>query len=233
MRSDTALTIRCISAFGILGLVMIASYVFVSQAIDQSSKNAALINTAGMQRMLSQRIALNALRATTTDDVDNHPSVDQLRTAIMTMRGNHDTLLRQTFAKRFQQRYPAAVLKEHVLNEKVEDFLAAGNTLLSSLSGGGSDGRLSAEGEMLQNHLAAGLLGDLDTYVMTLQKIDETETARFIRLQAICLVVGLVTLVAAGVFVFIPITNGISRALDRLDAADSELRQFSYSVSND
>ena len=60
MNLHRALTFRYIIALSLIAIVITSAYFILHQQLKVNKKDAYLINVSGMQRMLSQRIALFA-----------------------------------------------------------------------------------------------------------------------------------------------------------------------------
>ena len=61
-RLQRALTLRYCVGLALVAIILISGYAFLAQRLKANASDAYIINIAGMQRMLSQRIALSATR---------------------------------------------------------------------------------------------------------------------------------------------------------------------------
>ncbi|UWX64120.1 GGDEF domain-containing protein [Deinococcus rubellus] len=114
----------------VLGVLSIASNVLLSMQVEATSATAALVNTAGRQRMLAVRIAADAEHAAATHDPH---SLSDLRASLATLEANHarlsdaaSGLYTSGFAPDVRRFYAAQV------NPRVAAFTAAGRRILET-----------------------------------------------------------------------------------------------------
>ena len=81
---------RYLLAIFLLVILVTSSWFWLSKIIKQQGQDAEVINRAGQQRMLSQRIALLSYRTDKTGEID---VIDkQLEDAVTTFASNHNKL---------------------------------------------------------------------------------------------------------------------------------------------
>ena len=81
---------RYLLAVFLLAILVTSSWFWLSKIINQQSQDAQVINRAGQQRMLSQRIALLSYRIDKAGEIDAVNK--QLEDAVTTFASNHTKL---------------------------------------------------------------------------------------------------------------------------------------------
>ncbi len=114
----------------LLGVLSVASNVLLSIQVQTTASTAALVNTAGRQRMLAVRIAADAEHAAFTRDPER---LNDLRAALATFEASHAQLADSAsglytsgFSTEVQQFYAAQ------LNPRVKVFTAAAHRVLTT-----------------------------------------------------------------------------------------------------
>src|SRR5580693_7807405 len=98
MRETRALTLRYVGSLIVVGALLVVAQLVIQRALDRAQGDAGLVNVAGRQRMLSQRLCmwlavnrLDEVRPVAVEwlatqrvlrDHDNPPAVDALFDAI-------------------------------------------------------------------------------------------------------------------------------------------------------
>jgi len=84
------LTVRCVVSLGVLALLAVLGQAFVQGALQQTANDAALINSASRQRMLSQKISKSVLAIELANMQKNAQArrhyVTELRTTLIQWR---------------------------------------------------------------------------------------------------------------------------------------------------
>ncbi|MDB3936509.1 type IV pili methyl-accepting chemotaxis transducer N-terminal domain-containing protein, partial [Granulosicoccus sp.] len=92
MSLSTSLTLRYSIALVLVALILATTHMLSVKRIESSSADGHLIDTSGMQRMLSQRIGLLSLGMLSGRDNDGQSLADDLLKAINKMKANHNFL---------------------------------------------------------------------------------------------------------------------------------------------
>lgn len=138
-------------AASVLVVVILSSTVYVMKSINMQRNDAKVINIAGMQRMLSQKIALHKLAVN-----DRAVSFEQQQLARATMRfyNNHEFLLGSQLVQQSPQ--VLALYHQQGLDGRVRQYVQLASR---------SDAPLSA----FQGQKLLSLLQDLDAVVTVLE----------------------------------------------------------------
>ncbi|MEO0345868.1 MAG: ATP-binding protein [Pseudomonadota bacterium] len=231
MPLKTRLTLRYVGALTLVALVLIGAWFILQQQLGRNTQDAWLINTAGQQRMLSQRIALLSDELTVTDKANARARVVAALTgAIAQMRSNHDALTgpRGAFARTadIQALYDAP----DGLDRQVRDYLEIAERFLAALP---RDGASAQHPDRLIEQAAYKLLPPLDDMVTRYQADSERRLVQFRNLETAVVVVGLFVLACEALLIFRPMVRHIDATVNSIEAANNELREFSFRISHD
>jgi signal transduction histidine kinase len=198
-----------------IALVVVAGWAF--SAYHLGHLDAKLINAAGRQRFLSQRISLNAVRLAAEADV---AARQDLRAALV---ADADTLSRvqPTFAD--HQTDPD-------LDERVDEYAAHASAIAQT-----PDGELTPDNLDLQSLVAAGddILVRLDVFVTDLESDFESHVSLLRLASVVALSTTLVSLLGLGLFVFVPMARRIRRETEEIEALARSKDELIASVSHE
>ena len=215
---------RYVCALLAVALLATTAFVITSRLVDNQASAAAQVNTAGRQRMLSQRIALqagllaradgaarDALRATLSADLDSLAS------------GQRGLLLGDP-ARNLPGHPSASVntLYRGGTEAAVEGYVATGRSLLKVPEPGPlpDDPAIRA----LQAQALGPLLAALDAVVQAYQRDSERRISTILREEQVILALTLLTLVAEALVVFRPMSRRIEHETQRLEEASARHR---------
>ena len=131
MRGKNRIVIVYITILALIIALLVGTHVLLDRVRSQQDGTALVINVAGRQRMLSQRVTLFAgefIRTGAPSDRDN------LQDAIDFMQAQHAMLTTPPEGSIFEARLTPPLLalyEEQGLNEEVESFLASARSLAS------------------------------------------------------------------------------------------------------
>ncbi len=179
----------------VLGALSIASNVLLSAQLGASREDAALVNLAGRQRMLSQRIAWDAAALSTSAPAGTARLRNDLRSSLNQFVQSHERL-KDPASGLYRSRDAREVDRLYAgeLNTQVEAFVAAAQRVLSAppatLRGG-------ADLTLLQTQARGGLLVSLEKAVKRAERRSEGYMARLNTLAwlRVAVVLGLLALV--------------------------------------
>ena len=230
-----ALTLRYCVGLALVAIILISGYAFLAQRLQANASDAYIINTAGMQRMLSQRIALSATRlanAGAAEDAD--ANLAALLESVQTMRRNHRDLYQRATSDGNSDDVLALYGGAAGIDAKVRRYTAAGDAIGEQFREQGAAAIVdSAAWATLLTTLDDGLLSDLDAVVTQLQRDYEEDIRNFFNLETLILALGLVVLLMEALLIFRPIVARIRQTMGELEIANNELRQFSFRISHD
>lgn len=231
MSLKTRLTLRYAGALSLVALVLTGAWFILQDQLGRNAQDAWLINTAGQQRMLSQRIALLSDELTATGDANARDGLAAaLRDAIGTMRRNHADLTgaRGAYARspEVQARYDGP----GGLDARVSAYLAVADAFLATLPAAQAG---HTHPDRLVELAAHQLLDPLDAVVGIYQRDSERKLARFRLLETVMVVIGLAVLALEAALIFRPMVRHIDSTVRSLETVNGELREFSFRVSHD
>ncbi|NKC20665.1 response regulator [Pseudoalteromonas sp. S4498] len=197
---------RYIGALLAMAILLSMAMGVMQYLLYQQSQDARVINIAGMQRMLSQRIALFSAQEDKRDS-------EALRQAIDKFESNHDFL---TKIERGEAVY---------LNEALEVFYYQGPVQLDVQSKAfitlaRSQLQQPAPQLVAQIFIASQhLLPNLDNAVTLFEQHARSKTEMVRKIELLIWLLGLLLLLIEAKFIFRPMAREIAEALDKLEAA--------------
>lgn len=196
--------IRYIAALSIVAIAVLFSSFFLNSILKRQSLDADIINKAGMQRMLSQKIALIATRMNhASEEIDVTQMRQQLLDAVGMFQTNHLELTqdRETLSDEVtNQMFGGA----NPLDERISDYIIAALELVES--GTENHGIFSAKN-------TESLLIDLDKVVSQFELEANKRATTSIELERILVVFILCLLVIEAYFIFIPMEKTIFKKI--------------------
>ncbi|UUO04441.1 response regulator [Blastopirellula sp. J2-11] len=208
--STRRLTMLYIAALSIVALLSISGQVLVQQSIDRQQGDSTLVNIAGRQRMLSQRIAKSAL--VLRDQPDNQSeALQQLRESLDLWKESHQQLLDRGAA---QDTGGANSPTVQTMFVAIEDDFREIQTSSQQLLESPSDAPNVAQSvENIMRHEQPYLSG-MDRIVFQYDKEASLRVARLRRIESLLLGLTLFVLLLEGFFIFRPAVREIRRNLD-------------------
>ncbi|MCC2618088.1 response regulator [Aestuariibacter halophilus] len=216
------LRFRYLLALGMIALVIGISVLASHYVTYLQASDAKTINIAGMQRMLSQKIALNVHRLQAPQQPTSVASTaDALRLAINRFEQNHQFLLASLSSgeARYDSQHPAYPLyfvgDPDPLEQRVRDYISAARRWASG------DPLPQDRGMFMPRHTEK-LLGDLDSVVSAFEHQAQLRVKLLSWGQWALLLVALMVLSGQYLYLFRPIERQISDNLASLDKQRQE-----------
>jgi diguanylate cyclase (GGDEF)-like protein len=211
-RSSRNITIAYILALLLIALLSTSMHYLLSQGLRQQEDAATVVNVAGRQRMLSQRIALLA------DDVD--AGIDSARTALADaadlMERSQNALVNRNDLGISSHLSPAASSYYFdgpaPLDEAVRKFVGDAHRFLKMAPG---EDRHKLELSLHQTALS-GLLPALDRAVSIFAGEANEHVSSTLLMQNVVFVTLLLTLVAEAFFIFRPVISTVRDHANKL-----------------
>jgi signal transduction histidine kinase len=241
MNTKSFITTKYVIALLLVAATLIGSHLMMMRQTSRNSTDGYIINISGMQRMLSQRIALisNEL-AHTSSEKTSDSMARKLQQAFQKMSLNQSEL------KTFNQQNASEKLNglyygPDGVDVRVTHYLGLAESLLKmhrdAPSEKESQRKVSSEIAKIARN---GFVDQLDSLVLQHQVELEQKLSVLERLQTLLLVTGLTVLLLEAFFIFRPMANRIAKTIRQLNtanrklkSANDELTEFSYRISHD
>lgn len=212
-----------------IALILAANWAVTLQHVTSTERSGYIINIAGMQRMLSQRIALRATQLGLAPAArDSDFRAYELRASLDRMEANHTELTRGAgvpyLSAPVQARY-----RDDQTGDLVNRLVMYGRTVLTEYEQGtlASPAARIALGD-IESVSAAGILEKLDAIVDQYEVDQREAVARYLRWSTFMFVVGVGTLVVVSFFVLLPAIYSIRDGFAESETARAEQLEFGY-----
>ncbi len=227
------LTLRYVLGLALIALTMVSTFLLLSQRMNANRDDGYIINIAGMQRMLSQRIALLGTQLVYGIATQQDLYRRSLESAVSRMADNHSELVALASTDSAIGRVQAYAA-DGPLDLEVRTYLAIATRLIGQSRDPALPLAAAAErlGE-LTHAVYRGLLRRLDAAVTDYQSAFEGNIEQFLSIERLILGLGLLLLVLEVVFIFKPMVRRVDRTLTALESSNQELREFTYRISHD
>jgi diguanylate cyclase (GGDEF)-like protein len=206
-------------ALSVVALLSIGAYGVLSNLIRAQDGSAVVINLSGRQRMLSQRIAMEALWLVTAPAEQRAQRRAALQADLSALNSNHAALLSGDRALGLPGPPSPAIQALYdqppaPLNARLAAYTELVQTVLDT-----PDNKLRSSLSTVQDLLdtASGeLLVKLDVLVTAYQTEAEAKVARLRRLESAVLIVTLLTLLLEAALIFLPLERELRRRSNQL-----------------
>lgn len=225
-----AMTFRYAFALGLLAVLSIAAYLVLIEAIKAQDTHAAVVNVAGRQRMLSQRIEVFSLLLVGGEDqAEREEFRQELLDAVSLMEKSHNGLINGDPSMNLpgdpSPRMRAMYFDPPMsLDSEVRKYLSEAKALADA-----PDAELTQDNPRLQYVITMArdeLLKDLDAVVKQYEIEAEEDNARLQRLEALVLGVTLTVLLMVALFIFRPMVRRIQRDITERRRAEEDLKSY-------
>lgn len=232
-----ALTRRYCVALSLVFCVILATFTVFTKQARIAENDAYLINISGMQRMLSQRVALMAkevLYAKSGDEADLYAA--ELEKSMARMYQNHSALTSGTLSPSksytLSPELQTMYFGPKKLDERVKNNLQAAQAFLDLYREQGLDVMrvaLSLERNIAMTRI--DLLKDLNAAVETYESEAQGRIESFKRLELAFFLIGLCILIGEVLYIFQPMVRMIVSRTLALEATNTELKDLSYQLA--
>lgn len=206
--SPRFLTQCYIAALAIIALLSIASHLVLSEALRAEEGSAAIINSSGRQRMLSQRIVGLSAELIAGDATARRPLVE----ATAAFSATHDRLVALLPATKGSERdrLEAIYFGPETVDRRVVRFTGSAQRIAERGPGDAASLRENADFKLLVDEARGPLLDGLDHVVRVHQAASETRSRELITIQWSILAVVLATLLIEAIFIFRPMVSRLA-----------------------
>lgn len=237
------LVLRYCIALSLVFGVLLATLLIFTRQISLSEHDAYIINTSGMQRMLSQRIALMTKEIYDTHDPQAAAEYAAiLSKAIQKMSSNHEILIRgktnNLSSTKMSSQIYALYFADNGVDHLVHKYISTASAFLSIYK---DNGLQAAQKSPLALRVSAiersGLLDQLDKVVFQYQEEATNKILYLKKIEVIVFFLGAALLIFEALCIFHPMAVDISQKHEELtkinEIKDKELMEFSYRISHD
>ena len=220
----TQLTLRYSLALGMVALLTLASYWLMDNAVSTQVLGAKLLNVAGRQRMLCQRVDILTMRAEAETGAERQARLKELDEALRELVQGHDHLVHgPAKALNMVEDSPALSLlraDEDGTEALFHGFVAEANELRAALAQGGV-----ATGPVRQRLSSSGdaLLERLDSRMEELQRLGEQTMKSLSALVMVLLGAAFAGLVLTGLLLLRPMVLEVVRDREQLVSLNRSL----------
>lgn len=212
-----------------IALLVTFSFLLLQAVLTTMADDASLINTAGKQRMLSQRVALYTEMM--ARELQEHDTVKvELTKAILDLEQNHFALLKGDTPEQ-NNRLSAVTWQLYFsgmpsLHQQILDYIGAAKNVIKVDSD-------SYQGQFSHQEIDQ-LLSQLDNMVSTFEQEAETKLSRIVWLSTLTWLIALALLYFELKFIFTPITSMLDGNIKQLEdeKANAEYLQHKAELAN-
>ncbi|WP_186767536.1 ATP-binding protein [Blastopirellula retiformator] len=207
--STRRLTTLYITALSIVALLTIVGQLLIRQSINQQQGDSTLVNVAGRQRMLSQRIAKYAL-ALRDPNANDQEAIAGLRESLQLWEKSHQALLERDASANIAGANSAAV--EQMYATINPDFRLIESSSHAILDAADDPENVAAAVNVILQHEQAFLDGmDKIVFQYELEALERVNRLRHI--ESLLMTITLMVLLLEGFFIFRPAVGEIHRSL--------------------
>jgi diguanylate cyclase (GGDEF)-like protein len=216
-RTWRGLTIGYVVALSLIAALTLGGGWVLSDLVRQQSEDASLINMAGAQRMLSQRVVAKLAQADLAEDPPLRAlTLRETQEALARMAASHRRLTEGEAAPARRSAELAALYFGPVdpLDARLRRFLARASALVAAERAGTATPALRAE---VSQEALGPLLLALNEAVTLHQEAARRHMDAVLRLHHMLVALGLALLLAEGLFIFRPLAGRVAETARRLE----------------
>jgi len=224
------LTLLYMAALGTIALLTIVGQIVVQQAIVQLEGDSRIVNIAGRQRMLSQRLTRPTLELAFAEErpptatATHVETTNNIRTDLNMWTQNHKGLQHGSD----QVRLPGE--NSHSVKELFQELSPHFATLrkiiestLARFESGGDAGVDKVRSEL--SHHSDAFLAGMDRIVSQLENEARNRVSRLRGMERALLFATITVLICEGLFVFSPTVTSLGRSITTLEDTSDELKR--------
>ena len=233
-RTNRFVTLAYLLALAMIAMVLIISHTMMYRQLSHDKNDGHTINIAGMQRMLSQRIALMAGELLKSNDSESASKMFEKLSKASEKMASNQAVLKSINEQRCSKEMRELITGEDGVDQEVTDYLALANLLRTQHKENPADTSAQEETSLKIIKIARnGFLTRLNEVVFQYEREHEADVARFGTMELVFLSIGLGVLALEAFFIFRPMANEITNTVAKLENANNELQEFAYRISHD
>ncbi len=221
------LTALYISALSVIALLVVSGQILIQTSLQRQSSDANVINIAGRQRMLSQRLSKAALAISiATTEAERAPRIAELSSVTTLWESSHQGLQQGSTQLGLPGNNSATVLQLYTkIQPNFDAMVNASEGVLNAAnqnSGQPSEAFRAAIAPFIQTILQneSGFLVGMDKIVSQYQIEAEGRVTQLKQIELALLAITLLVLLCEGLFVFRPAIVRLTKALTGLVQAE-------------
>ncbi|WP_022693653.1 ATP-binding protein [Ponticaulis koreensis] len=197
----------------LIALMTTAGHMLITRVVGDQQAYASVINLSGRQRMLSQRIALNAQGLLLTNMQRDYDALSQ---SLDEFESAHTALMTGSPHPRLTWNAPVNASTEVIyrgetnLDEQVQTYIRQGRMMLTD------ETRTQSVADALRDQSAGELINGLELAVREYQREAEIASDRAIQIGTVLWVATLIMLIIEWVFIFKPQNDRLYRLIRML-----------------
>ncbi len=219
-REGRRLTLLYVFALSTVALLSIGAQLLIQQQLHSGENDSRVINIAGRQRMLSQRLAKSSLRLLVMDQQEQAIALKELKETLNEWVENHQGLRQGSLELILPgENSPEIKTLFAAIDDDFNKMKAAASQIISETPKGKNTDKLVS---VIQQH-EANFLEGMDSIVSQFVVEAEAKVNRLGKLEYTLLVLTLIVLVAEGLFIFRPAVKQIEKTVQSLKALTGKL----------
>jgi diguanylate cyclase (GGDEF)-like protein len=222
----TRLTLRYALALAIVAMLTLAGYGLMQHAVGTEVLGAKLLNVAGRQRMLCQRVEILAMRAQREAGADRQARLKEMDQALKELAEGHELLVHgPAKSLGLEEGNPALKIlrsDDDGAEALFHGFLAESAALRRKLA----EGEDPRAGMSFLQHISRNgdaLLQTLDLRMSTLERLGESTLGSFSRLIMVLMIAALGGLLFTGLVVLRPMVAEVVRDREQMESLNRSL----------
>jgi len=220
----SGLTVLYIAGLSVIAGIFIIEQVLVKRSLEYQFTSSRVINIAGRQRMLSQRLSKAALALKfQTDPNQMARREEELREVVQLFQQSHEGLQNgdEELGLPANNNSPTVEKMFAELEGDYEPIIEASGALLVRLEGGSSNGEISALVEKILAHEGA-FLKQMNEIVFQYDRESQEQVSRTTVIEQVLLIIALLVLLGEGVLVFRPAVRRLEVYIGELAKSQEE-----------
>lgn len=232
---NLSLTLRYSVALIFILFILFSTYLINMYNFSRAEHDARIINISGMQRMLSQRVALMVTKiAENPNNQKTQPYLEKLEGAQTRMRQNHEELKSRIISESQNSDLYQLYFEDDGIDSQMQHYLGLASDFLKLYKAGDYNaekaGSLSNEITFIA---ADGFLQKLDRAVSLYEKQAPGNLQNLRTYEIYFFVLGVLVLISEVLLIFRPMVREIVNKTETLSNRNKELTEFSYRISHD
>lgn len=220
-----------ILALSAIAISVLVSQVFIHRFLDDQENDSTLVNIAGRQRMLSQKLSKEAIRLLHTGDkVSNREIASEMRKTVSLWAGSQQTLINGNKEYGLPENDSETIRDMfHEITPYFKTMESSANYIIGHIETGETadmDAIRPAILKILENE--SPFLERMDRIVNQYEKEAGEKVKRLERLEITLTFFTLLVLLCEFIFIFFPTAKAVRNTISQLIASEKKARKMAY-----